>query len=173
MVHTPVHAFNHIAVDSRHVSSPGAAHRPKAWWVLKKRRPVDLTLLLCSFAQESPLNTGAEQLDATTRRRLAMMHTLGGVRRDRQHPSWKEREAERREEGRMGGVKLVNIRFNGACCFGWCQISTSNKLHPKKIRSRHVKTSSTGQINTAAALFTEKLLPKNSLSESMFALKGR
>ncbi len=30
---------------------------------------------LCSFTQETPLNTGAEQLAATTRRRLAMVHT--------------------------------------------------------------------------------------------------
>lgn len=55
---------------------PGLAHRPRAWWVLKKRRPDDLTAwLLCSLAKETPLNSGVEQLAATTRRRLAMMHT--------------------------------------------------------------------------------------------------
>ena len=30
---------------------------------------------LCSFTHETPLKTGAEQLAATTRRRLAMVHT--------------------------------------------------------------------------------------------------
>lgn len=78
---------------------PGEAHLPRAWWVLKKRRPDDLTAwLFCSFAQEAP-SSGPEQLTATTRRRLAMMHTRpthtpGGAQRDRQHPSWSEsREA--------------------------------------------------------------------------------
>lgn len=159
VVYTPVHMLNNIAVDSRCVSSPGAAHRPRAWWVLKKRRPVDLTLLLCSLAQESPLNAGAKQLAATTRRRLAMMHTPRGARRGRQHPSWKEREAERRAEVRMGGVRPVNIRLNGACWFGLCQISNSNKLQPQKLRSRHVNNTTTGQINTATVQKTQKKSP--------------
>lgn len=60
---------------SVHSLLPGLAHLPRAWWVLKKRRHDDLIAwLLWSFAQEIPLNTGAEQLAATTRRRLAMMH---------------------------------------------------------------------------------------------------
>lgn len=55
---------------------PGRAHCLRAWWVLKNRKYEDLIpRLLCSFTQETLLNTGAEQLVATTRRRLAMVHT--------------------------------------------------------------------------------------------------
>lgn len=74
---------------------PGLAQRPRDGWVLKKRMHGDLIdWLLCSFRQETPLNTGAEQLVTTTRRRLAMVqntphnHTPGGAEQDRQHSSW-------------------------------------------------------------------------------------
>lgn len=64
---------------------------------------------LCSFAQETPLKTGAEQLAATTRRRLAMVrththtNTAGGAQRDRQHPSWGRDEAAIRAPAEGGG----------------------------------------------------------------------
>lgn len=52
---------------------PGLAHRPRGWWVLKKRmHGVLMAWLLGNL--ESPLNTGDEQLVATTRKRLAMVH---------------------------------------------------------------------------------------------------
>lgn len=98
---------------------PGEAHLPRAWWVLKKRRHDDLTAwLFCSFAQETPLNTGPEQLTATTRRRLAMMHTRptytpGGAQRDRQHPSW----SESREEGERGHLQdSIEPHLPSLCC---------------------------------------------------------
>lgn len=47
-------------------------------------------LLLCSFTQDTPLNTGAEQLAATTRRRLAMVHT---------HPTLTHQEELKRTDG--------------------------------------------------------------------------
>lgn len=93
-----------LGLEKSDLFLPGEAHLPRAWWVLKKRRHDDLTArLFCSLAVETPLNTGPEQLTATTRRRLAMMHTgptytPGGAQWDRQHPSC----SESREEGGRG-----------------------------------------------------------------------
>lgn len=87
----PQSPHTRLALDKSHSFLPGEAHLPRAWWVLKKRRHDDLMVwLFCSFTQETPLNTGPEQLTATTRSRLAMMHTHptytpGGAQRDRQH----------------------------------------------------------------------------------------
>lgn len=112
-----------------HSVLPGLAHRPRAWWVLKKRRHDDLTAwLLCSFPQETPLNIGAEQLAATTRRRLAMMHTHptrtpGGAEQDRQHPSWRQR----RNRGGWRCVtegKRVNISCQCHCQYSHLKVFT-------------------------------------------------
>lgn len=93
---------------------PGLAHRPRAWWVLKKRRHEDLTVRpLCSFTQETPLNTGAEQLAATTRRRLAMVHT-GGAQQYTPAPLLGKRRLTDRE-GRRGGAWVKNNRRVEVC----------------------------------------------------------
>lgn len=75
-----ISVFHCSCIDYRikcrwHGVLPGPAHRPRAWLVLKKRRHDDFIVrALCSLTEETPLNTGTEQLAATTRRRLAMVH---------------------------------------------------------------------------------------------------
>lgn len=109
---TPQKAAHKTALEKSEPFLPGEAHLPRAWCVRKKRRHDDPTAwFLCSLTQETPLNTGPEQPTATTRRRLAMMHTHPthtprGARRDRQHLLVREQRG-----GREGGRAVITHRI--------------------------------------------------------------